>query len=127
MNSSSDLSIYFSPVVIDEDWKEDQIGFKIQSYRNDFPSLSRKGYALIFVPEFRGDNSVQIDTILRDDFRREFYSLNQALIWKQNFYDLGTIFPGKDLKDTIHAIKNVVSELIKIQIIPIIVGGRIGK
>jgi formiminoglutamase len=123
MNSSSDLSIYFSPVVIDEDWKEDQIGFKIQSYRNDFPSLSRKGYALIFVPEFRGDNSVQIDTILRDDFRREFYSLNQALIWKQNFYDLGTIFPGKDLKDTIHAIKNVVSELIKIQIIPIIVGG----
>jgi formiminoglutamase len=123
MSTSSDLSIYFTPVDLEENWNEDQIGYKIQSFRNSFPNLNRKGYALIFVPEFRGDQSVQIESILNDDFRREFYSLNHSIIWNQNFYDLGTILSGKELNDTIHAVKNVVCELIKIQIIPIIIGG----
>lgn len=123
MGTSSDLSIYFSPVNIEGNWSEDQIGSKIYSYKSDFPVLSRKGYALIFVPEFRGDSSLEFERILPDDFRREFYGLNHALIWKQNFYDLGTILPGNEIKDTFHALKNVVEELIKIQVIPIVVGG----
>lgn len=123
MSTSKDLSIYFSSIEIEYNWSEDQIGSKIQSYRNEFPILSRKGYALIFVPEFRGDQSAQIQNILSDDFRREFYALNHSNLWCHNFYDLGTIVPGNELKDTIHAINNVVFELIKIQIVPIVVGG----
>lgn len=123
MGTSSDLSIYFSPVNIDGNWSEDQIGSKIYSYKSDFPELSRKGYALIYVPEFRGDSSVHFDSPLPDDFRKEFYALNNGIIWHQNFYDLGTILPGNELKDTLHAIKTVVQELNRLQIIPIIVGG----
>lgn len=123
MGTSSDLSIYFSPVNIEGNWSEDQIGSKIYSYKSDFPVLSRKGYALIYVPEFRGDSSVHFESQLPDDFRKEFYSLNHGIIWQHNFYDLGTILPGNELSDTLHAVKTVVQELNRVQIIPIIVGG----
>ncbi|MFY7944667.1 MAG: arginase family protein [Crocinitomicaceae bacterium] len=123
MSAKNDLSIYFSPVEIDGSWNEEQIGSKINSYRVTFPDLEKKGYALIYVPEFRGDSIDQDDSLLIDEFRSEFYKLNHAVLWQQNFYDLGTIKPGNELKDTIHAIKSVVFELIKIQVIPIIIGG----
>jgi len=123
MGISNDLSIYFSPVSIEGHWNEDQIGSKIYSYQSDFPELSRKGYALIYAPEFRGDFNVYFDSPLPDDFRKEFYALNCGSVWQQNFYDLGTILPGNELKDTQHAIKTVVQELNRLQIIPILVGG----
>ena len=123
MGISNDLSIYFSPVSIEGQWNEDQIGSKIYSYQSDFPELSRKGYALIYAPEFRGDSNVHFDSPLPDDFRKEFYALNCGSLWQQNFYDLGTILPGNELKDTQHAIKTVVQELNRLQIIPILVGG----
>ena len=123
MGISNDLSIYFSPVSIEGQWNEDQIGSKIYSYESDFPELSRKGYALIYAPEFRGDSNIHFDSPLPDDFRKEFYALNCGSLWQQNFYDLGTILPGNELKDTQHAIKTVVQELNRLQIIPILVGG----
>ena len=123
MGISNDLSIYFSPVSIEGQWNEDQIGSKIYSYQSHFPELSRKGYALIYAPEFRGDSNVHFDSPLPDDFRKEFYALNCGSLWQQNFYDLGTILPGNELKDTQHAIKTVVQELNRLQIIPILVGG----
>ena len=123
MGISNDLSIYFSPVSIEGQWNEDQIGSKIYSYQSDFPELSRKGYALIYAPEFRGDSNIHFDSPLPDDFRKEFYALNCGSLWQQNFYDLGTILPGNELKDTQHAIKTVVQELNRLQIIPILVGG----
>jgi arginase family enzyme len=123
MGTSNDLSIYFSPVNVEGNWSDDQIGSKIYAYQSNFPELSRKGYALIYVPEFRGDNNAHFDTPLPDDFRKEFYALNNGIIWQQNFYDLGTILPGNELSDTFHALKTVVQELNRIQIIPIIIGG----
>jgi hypothetical protein len=123
MGISNDLSIYFSPVSLEGQWNEDQIGSKIYSYQSDFPELSRKGYALIYAPEFRGDSNIHFDSPLPDDFRKEFYALNCGSLWQQNFYDLGTILPGNELKDTQHAIKTVVQELNRLQIIPILVGG----
>ena len=123
MGISNDFSIYFSPVSLEGQWNEDQIGSKIYSYQSHFPELSRKGYALIYAPEFRGDSNIHFDSPLPDDFRKEFYALNCGSLWQQNFYDLGTILPGNELKDTQHAIKTVVQELNRLQIIPIIVGG----
>jgi hypothetical protein len=123
MGISNDLSIYFSPVSLEGQWNEDQIGSKIYSYQSHFPELSRKGYALIYAPEFRGDSNIHFDSPLPDDFRKEFYALNCGSLWQQNFYDLGTILPGNELKDTQHAIKTVVQELNRLQIIPILVGG----
>lgn len=123
MGTSNDLSIYFSPVNVEDNWSEDQIGSKIYAFRSSFPELSRKGYALIYAPEYRGDSTLHFDFPLPDEFRKDFYSLNSGSLWKQNFYDLGTILPGNDLNDTKHAIKTVVQELNRLQIIPIVVGG----
>ena len=123
MSAMNDLSIYFSPVNIEGNWNAEQIGSKIECFQSTFPHIEKKGYALIYVPEFRGDTLLENDFILADNFRKEFYALNYAQGWNQHFYDLGTILPGNDLTDTHHAIKSVVSELIKNQIIPILVGG----
>jgi hypothetical protein len=123
MSLNKDISIYFQPVEIEGNWSDEQIGSKIQVNKSSFPEIQSKSYALIYVPEFRGDRGLEMDKILLDDFRRELYELNFANNWTQNFYDLGTILPGNDLKDTQHAIKTVVYELIKNQVIPIIIGG----
>jgi len=123
MSLNKDISIYFQPVEIEGNWNDEQIGSKIQVNKSSFPEIQSKSYALIYVPEFRGDRGLEMDKILLDDFRRELYELNFANNWTQNFYDLGTILPGNDLKDTHHAIKTVVYELIKNQVIPIIIGG----
>ena len=116
-----DISIYFNSTELEEEWTEEQIGSRIQCNKNSFPEIEKKGYALIYVPEFRGD--IQNTNIAATKFRDEFYKLNIGASWKQNFYDLGTILPGNDLNDTYFALTNVVTELIKKNVVPIIIGG----
>jgi len=79
MSISNDLSIYFSPVKMEGNWKTEQIGSIIECYQTAFPNIEKKGYALIYVPEFRGDSILQNEMILADNFRREFYALNYAI------------------------------------------------
>src|SRR5690554_7102273 len=49
--------------------------------------------------------------------------MHPRIKWKQKPYDLGTIIPGKEIADTFHAISTVCQELIKNDIIPVIIGG----
>jgi formiminoglutamase len=116
-----DLSIYFNPIEIEGEWNEEQLGSKILTNYGSFPEIDKNGYAIIYIPEFRGDKNAirNVET----NFREEFYELNAGSTWKKNFYDLGTILPGSTLKDTYFALANVVSELLRYNVIPIIVGG----
>lgn len=118
-----DLSIYFTQLSIDKKYAEEKIGFKIDSYKNDsFPDLDKEGFAVIYVPEFRGDS--QITNENDTQFFRDFlYDLNVGMDWKMQIYDLGDILPGKDLNDTYFALSQVTSELIKKKIIPVVIGG----
>lgn len=118
-----DISIYFTQLSIDKKYSEEKIGFRIDSYANDsFPELDKEGFAIIYVPEYRGDSQNILD--YENQYFREFlYDLNIGMDWKMPLYDLGDILPGSELKDTYFAVSQVVTELIKKKIIPIVVGG----
>ncbi len=115
-----DLSIYFQPVETDKEFEEQQLGNEIQIHRPDqFPVLDKKGTALFFTPESRRGNCTQSN----DDFRAPLYELFLGNNWTHNIYDLGTITPGESIQDTLHAIQSVISELVKNNITPIVIGG----
>ena len=118
-----DISIYFSPVDVTGEWHEDQIGSKIVTNHSSFPEIQKNSCALIYVPEFRGFKNSDIKQEIQSKFRESFYELQIGTNWKSNLYDLGDILPGQDLKDTYFALSQVVSELVKINVIPVIIGG----
>jgi hypothetical protein len=117
-----DISIYFTPISIEGPWSEEQIGSKIKNYSTDFPEIEKKSCVLFSVPEFRGNKFINSATI-NSDFRTSFYNHYVGQNWNFNVVDLGEILPGNEIKDTYFAVANVVSELVKINAIPIVLGG----
>lgn len=118
-----DISIYFSPVDIELNAEDQTIGSTINSYKNDyFPEIEKGGIALFYVPEYRGSKSHS--AMKRpENFRSFLYELCLGWEWKFPIYDLGNILPGKELTDTYYAVGQVVSELVKKNVIPIVIGG----
>ena len=88
---------------------------------NGFPDLANEGIAIIHVPEYR--NYYQGELPGKIDFRNNLYGLFKGEGWNGRVYDLGDIRPGETVKDTYFALSQVVSELIKSRIIPIVIGG----
>jgi len=100
------------------------LGMKIDYYATDFPNLeeTKPDIALIGVLEDRQsiDNS---GCALGPDYIRErLYQLNEGG-YKTKIADLGNIRQGATVGDTYFALKTVVAELIKNDIIPVIIGG----
>lgn len=123
IKAMKDISIYFTELTIDQRYSDQQIGGTIHKFVNDsFPELLKGGLALFYVPEFRGEHSVQKE-VNQEVFRSFFYELNVGLDWKMPLYDLGDIKPGNSLEDTYFAVGQVVTELIKKNIVPIVIGG----
>jgi len=115
-----DLSIYFQPIAPDLTYTERQLGAQIKCYQTDFPDLNESGCAIISIPEFRG---ASVDQYAVPAFRSALYQLHPETTWTKNIYDLGTIQPGATIADTYFALSNVVSELVKKNILPIVIGG----
>jgi len=100
------------------------LGMKIDHYSVNFPSLdeNKPDIALIGVLEDRQsiDNS---GCALGPDYVRErLYQLNEGG-YTVKIADLGNIRQGATVTDTYVAVKTVVNELIKSDIIPVIIGG----
>jgi arginase family enzyme len=100
------------------------LGMKIDHYSVNFPSLdeNKPDIALIGVLEDRQsiDNS---GCALGPDYVRErLYQLNEGG-YTVKIVDLGNIRQGATVTDTYFALKTVVNELIKSDIIPVIIGG----
>jgi len=87
-----------------------------------FPEIDTKGIAIIYVPEFRNSNGFSSGGA-NDSFRSSFYELFQGDNWSDPIYDLGTIIPGESINDTYFAVEQVVAELVKVDVIPIVIGG----
>lgn len=100
------------------------LGMKIDHYSVNFPDLdeNKPDIALIGVLEDRQsiDNS---GCALGPDYVRErLYQLNEGG-YTVKIADLGNIRQGATVTDTYFAVKTVVNELIKSDIIPVIIGG----
>ncbi len=118
-----DISIYFTPVELDNlKFEDDQIGSKIILNQHDFPEVNKNSCVVFSVPEFRGHHTT-INESKHRNFRKEFYLHYFGGNWNFELFDLGEILPGNELKDTYYAVSNVVAELVKINAIPIIIGG----
>lgn len=123
-----DLSIYFSPVEMlpemisaQTSQGKDKIGASIEIHtENDFPQIKKGGLAVIYVPEFRKSNFTDVRP---EKFRGHFYDLHLGSEWTTKIYDLGNILPGEKVEDTYFALAQVVYELAKFQVIPIVIGG----
>lgn len=122
-SAMKDLSIYFQPIEFQDKFSEQKIGGNISAYTAaSFPEIKKSGLAIVYVPEFRGSNR-DSSSIESEKFRNFLYDLSYGIDWKFPIYDLGNILPGNELKDTFYALSNVVSELVKHNVLPILVGG----
>ena len=118
-----DISIYFTPIEIDQIKKEGTIGNNIEIFtEGNFPELKKDGIAIIYVPEFR-NGEIQFQGKSNDTFRSYLYTLFNGLDWTKQIYDLGTILPGNEIDDTYFAVSQVTAELVQNNIIPIVIGG----
>jgi arginase family enzyme len=105
-----------------ENLSNQSLGKKIIKHtETEFPNLEEIDIALIFVNENRGDER---DNFLCDfeNIRTEIYKLFPGN-WNKSIADLGTLEAGNDLNDSYFALKEIVAELLKKKIIPIVIGG----
>lgn len=89
--------------------------------QTDFPVLDEVAIAIVTVNEYRGGEKDN-DEAVYDGFRKQFYSLFPGN-WNASIVDLGTIEAGASVEDTYFVVKTLVAELIKKQIIPVVIGG----
>ena len=123
-----DISIFLEPVAekcFSKAYRPGKktLGETINIYRNEdeFPNLEGVDLAIIGVKEERGtvDNKGCADGI--DYIRKALYPLFDH--WPQlHIIDLGDVRIGKDINDTYYAVNQVLTELMKYKIVPIIIG-----
>lgn len=87
----------------------------------DYPNLENISLALICVNENRGAE-LDNDDYDFDNFRKTLYSLFPGN-WNKGIADLGDILVGNETSDTYFVLKTICAELIKLKIIPLVVGG----
>lgn len=123
------LSDFLSPVKINELTPKDgffnsQLGQKIEIYTSDFPELEAGAYdmAIIGVLEDRHAVNNQGTALAADHVREKLYQLHEGS-QSTRMVDLGNIKAGARVSDTYIALKMVVTELVKMNILPLIIGG----
>ncbi|MHC5353413.1 formimidoylglutamase [Myroides sp. LJL115] len=77
--------------------------------------------AIIAVGDNRGF-SEELPIVDLTDIRKEFYQLYPGN-WLTRLVDLGDIIPGNTLKDTYYLLEQITADLIKNNILPIVLGG----
>jgi len=123
------LSDFFSPLNTDKftpkaGFYTSQLGLKSVFYNGDFPELKENSYdiAIIGVMDDRAAVSNEGCALGPDYFREQFYQLNEGP-YQTRIADLGNIKAGASISDTYVAVKTVVTELLKLNIVPVIIGG----
>jgi len=123
------LSDFFSPVNPEEftpktGFYTSQLGLKATFFQDTFPELEEDTYdmAIVGVQDDRAAINNEGCALAPDYFRAQFYSLHEGP-YGTRLVDLGNIKAGASISDTYVALKMVVSELVKLNIVPIIIGG----
>ncbi len=90
--------------------------------KGELPELTNIKVAILGVKENRNDIDYIGEELCFDEIRKAFYSLYPGN-WSYNIIDLGDIEKGETVQDTYFAMKSVISDLLKENIIPLILGG----
>lgn len=124
-----DISIYFEPIrrldMIDEvNPNRGKIGDLVTVFDESdcFPELDKPGLALVGINEDRQALRNTGCGKAPDRVREKLYNL-YAPTAKLPLIDLGNIRPGFKMEDTFFAVQNSVAELVKQNIVPILLGG----
>jgi hypothetical protein len=86
----------------------------------EFPDLGQVKIAIVGALENRGTQKTE--TVELSYIRRELYSLFPGN-WHVSIADLGNILPGNSLEDSYFALQKAVAELLKRNIVPVVIGG----
>ncbi|WP_407427050.1 formimidoylglutamase [Arcticibacter sp.] len=123
------LSDFFSPLNLEKLTPENgfltsQLGLKARFYTDAFPELEENIFdiAIFGVQDDRAAVNNNGCALGPDYFREQFYLLNEGA-FNSKIVDLGNIKAGSSISDTYVAVKMVVSELMKLNILPVIIGG----
>lgn len=95
---------------------------QIHTVENGIPDLEKIDVAIVGIQESRNSFNNFGSQKGPDAFRKYFYNLF-SFTNKLNIADLGDILPGTGIEDSYFAAKSVIAELIKSNIVPIIIGG----
>lgn len=90
--------------------------------RDDFPDLNECDIALVGVSEERGTLSNQGCALGPDHIRKYLYEMHCGA-FKTRIADIGNIMAGHAITDTYFALCEVLAELMKENVIPIVIGG----
>src|SRR5258708_7186444 len=122
------LSDFFTAIDVDKiipkrGYYVSQLGSKIEYFSVDFPDLEEKtDIAIIGVQDDRNSINNKGCALAPDYIREKLYQLNEGN-YNTKIADLGNIKQGATVTDTYIALKTVVNELVKKNIIPVILGG----
>ena len=121
----TDLSIYLQPVSTElkSNLLPSHLGSKIEIHtEGNFPNIENAKLAIIGVKEGRNAVNNSECENAPDYIRKYLYELFLPTSNIQ-IVDLGNVEKGFEITDTYHAISNICTELIKKNIVPIILGG----
>ncbi len=120
---------YFSPVNISkfsgaDQYTDSSYANKIRTYvdENDFPNLDNIQLAIIGVEEDRKALNNEGCGLAADYVRENLYKLYQGN-YITNIVDLGNINRGNTIEDSYFAVTDVLAQLLKKNIVPIVIGG----
>ncbi len=125
------LADFFSPVDLSNftsktEYLNSQLGQVIHIYKEEFLNLEdeeqRPQLAIIGVEEDRAAVNNKGASKAPDAVRKHLYDLYQG-DYKIKIADFGNIKAGESISDTYAALKIVVEELVKKDIVPVIIGG----
>lgn len=122
-----DIQVYLEPVskkVTNNEFAINSMGTVIKPYSDvdDFPNINSYDIAIIGIPEDRHSINNKGCAEAPDFIRKYLYSLF-AGNYNAKIVDLGNIKRGFEVNDTYFAVSTVVGELIKNNVLPIIIGG----
>lgn len=117
-----DLGIYFDALETDGKFNAHQVGSSMSVNKgNGFPTPEKGSICLIFVPEYRNSFEPSVGNYAAEI--QETFQHHYAGDWKSDLYSLGVITPGATIEDTYMALRDVVAELVKHEVFPLIIGG----
>lgn len=124
--ASPDLSIYFRPIgeshFAADQFPNSSLGREMVVFRENFPIWKETQIAIIGVREDRLSRNNKGSANGADEVRKYLYRLFPPE-GDLKICDLGNILPGDKVEDTYYALKSVVSQLVRNNVLPIIIGG----